>query len=112
MMEILVGMITLALIFEAITVLIRFGLKLSSKDIPLRNRIRIHHGYVGIVVMIVGILIQAPLLAILGGAMLISDLLHHFIVLYFVTGSTELEPRGVIGLGISTVIFLFLFPLI
>lgn len=99
-------------ILEGITCLMRFGLELeSSRDTAflatLTFGVRIHHGYVGAAVMLVGALLGrhptlARLLIIAGLGLLVSDLVHHFAVLWPITGSPEFDlvyptPDGAAG---------------
>ena len=83
------GLLILAL--EGLTCLFRFGFKIRAAEkarlyARLTRGVRIHHGYVGVGVVLTGILLsptgpwQAPVL-IVGFALLVSDLLHHFVVL-------------------------------
>lgn len=95
---------TLALtaLFEAVTVLFRFGFKLESTRDTARlvarwtRGIRIHHGYWGVPLALIGLAIlalagpgttAAVWLVVLGLALIKSDLIHHFLVLWPVTGS-------------------------
>jgi len=79
----------------------RFGMGLqSTRDTGLIGyltfNIRIHHGYVGLLMLVVAWLWPQPLLlrnalVIIGGGCLVSDLVHHFLVLWPVTGSPEFD---------------------
>ena len=89
-----------ALILEAITIFFRFGLGLqSSRDTqflaPYTLGIRIHHGYIGILFLLLGWRAKEPSWQkgwwILGLGLLISDLLHHFVVLWWTTGSPHFD---------------------
>jgi hypothetical protein len=58
--------------------------------------LRIHHGYVGLLLIIIALFIKknykvADFLIIVGGSLLLSDLVHHFIVLWFLYGSPEFD---------------------
>ncbi len=87
------------LAFEAITCLGRFGFGFRSREIaPLYKRctfgVRIHHGYVGAAAVpptfLVGMepALQVALGAAAGG-LILSDLLHHFVVLPILTGEFD-----------------------
>lgn len=88
----------LTLAIEAVTALFRFGLGLEATRSTastvgvLTHGIRIHHGYIGVLVLAVawGLLESRPALArwliVIGGAMAATDLIHHFVVLMVVTG--------------------------
>ena len=98
--------IVLTLVFEAITVLFRFGFKIkatrdTAKYVARWTRgFRIHHGYWGIPLIVLGIallatsmgpMIAAMWLTILGLALIKSDLMHHFLVLWPITGSHDFD---------------------
>ena len=99
----------LTLLIEAATLILRFGAGLeSSRDTasvigPLTGEIRIHHGCFGILLMGVAATMRAksPRIAawllLFGAALTASDLIHHFLVLWPLTGSPEFHliyPRG------------------
>ncbi|MEK9167042.1 MAG: hypothetical protein AAB836_01945 [Patescibacteria group bacterium] len=80
--------IVLTLIIESATILGRFffgSIKEKYKKIKSPYKIRIHHGYIGLVMM----LIQNETVLILGTALFFSDLIHHFLVLPLWVGRTE-----------------------
>ena len=89
--------------FEAVTVLFRFGLGLqSTRDTRwLRHwtfGYRIHHGYIGILLVGLALLLPLPprladLAMIAGIALAVSDVVHHFLVLWPITGSPEFDIR-------------------
>lgn len=87
------------LLFEALTCLGRFGLGLRSREIAPRYQkytfgVRIHHGYVGAAVLpppLVGAFdpwTQCLLVGVAGG-LILSDLIHHFMVLPLLTGRCD-----------------------
>lgn len=88
----------LTLAFEAVTILFRFGLGLeSTRDTAstigvITFGLRIHHGYLGVVgVLVAPFLPRGPgrMLWILGWALVLSDLAHHFLVLWPIVGDPE-----------------------
>jgi hypothetical protein len=94
----------LALLIEAVTALLRFGLGMRAADYEhLLTRptfgIRMHHGYLGLAFLAAGVLMSVVPrfrinlwrsgLLILGIGLLISDALHHLVVLKLATGGTE-----------------------
>ena len=96
----------LTLLFEAVTILLRFGFKVqatrdTAKYVARWTRgIRIHHGYWGVplvilglaaVVLSVGPVLAAAWLTIIGLALIKSDLMHHFLVLWPITGSHDFD---------------------
>ncbi|MFZ5949954.1 MAG: hypothetical protein ACOYXC_04585 [Candidatus Rifleibacteriota bacterium] len=96
------GIFALTLAIEAITLFFRFGLSLESTKHTastvgrLTGGIRIHHGYIGILFLL---LLTLPalrksnfgnILLVIGASLAISDIIHHSI-LYFVTGSADLD---------------------
>ncbi|MSQ94120.1 MAG: hypothetical protein EXR98_06135 [Gemmataceae bacterium] len=91
--------IALAILIEAITVLLRFGFSLeSTRDAATIGNftlgLRVHHGYIGIFLILLGWCFPLGLrnsLWIVGIGLLISDLMHHFIVLWYFTGSPQFD---------------------
>jgi len=85
--------IILGLLIEAVTIICRsiFGSnKARYKKIKFKYKIRIHHGYIGILLILIYYLFyQLDYIFIIGGALLLSDIIHHFIVLPILTGKTE-----------------------
>lgn len=102
--------LVLAVLFEAVTVALRFGLGWRSPDRTrplgrLTRGWRIHHGYPGLVLMPAAFPIHAvmpgmepgfivwlaPALLVVGIALAVSDLIHHAVVLPLFAGSHEFE---------------------
>lgn len=93
----------LTLLFETLTLVLRFGLQLeSTRDTAstiglLTFGIRIHHGYCGALLILIawGISREAPQLSrygyLLGWALFLSDTIHHFFVLWPLTGSPQFD---------------------
>jgi hypothetical protein len=94
--------IFLVVIFELITCIFRFGFHLeSTRDTAFLSKFtfgfRIHHGYIGIVLLIAGLIIKHKslrnALIILGIGLFVSDMLHHFAVLWPITGSPHFDIK-------------------
>jgi len=104
--------VVLTVLVEAVTAALRFGFDLqSTRDTAstigtITGGLRIHHGYVGVLIILI-ILAATPLwrrwprlsrfALIVGTALLLSDLVHHFLVLWPITGSPEFHlfyPAG------------------
>ncbi len=92
--------LALAIVIEAATCVLRFGFGLqSTRDSAALARftlgLRIHHGYVGIVLMGVAACLKPSRmrtgLGIVGGALAASDLAHHVVVLWPITGSPQFD---------------------
>lgn len=90
----------LTAIFEAITCVLRFGLDLqSTRETSAVARftfgLRIHHSYPGALLMVVCAFLKPSrlrdVLLIVGIALLASDLIHHFLVLWPITGSPQFD---------------------
>ncbi len=92
------------LVIEGVTILARFGLQLqSTRDTAFMASLtfgyRIHHGYIGLLMLVV--LLLAPqlggrwhnLLLALSVSLILSDLIHHFIVLWWLTGDPQFHLR-------------------
>ncbi len=97
----LIKTVLITAVFEGVTALFRFGFGLRSSEATsflqkLTFNLRIHHGYVGFLLLCVTIPVASsvPLfgwcLATWLG-LLLSDLIHHFLVLWPVTGSPEFD---------------------
>ncbi len=99
--RLIVQILLLTLLFEVLTLVLRFGLQLeSTRDTAstiglLTFGVRIHHGYCGALLVLIawGISREAPRLSrygyVLGGALFLSDMIHHFLVLWPLTGSPQ-----------------------
>jgi hypothetical protein len=94
----IIGCLLVATAIEIVTCLLRFWFHLeASRDTSflggLTFGLRIHHGYVGLAVMLLGLLpARGTLLrhlSIAGAALVVSDLVHHFLVLWLVTGDPQ-----------------------
>ena len=97
----LVAALTAAI--ELVTVTLRFGLGLQAQSstswmAPLTCGFRIHHGYWGVLLIAVAALVRRRpalrnALVIVGASLFLSDVIHHFLVLWPVTGSPEFYLR-------------------
>lgn len=92
--------LALALAFEAVTLAARFGAGLqSTRDTGFLAAwtfgLRIHHGYLGLVLLVLRGRLPAWRArrgaTILGIGLLVSDLVHHFLVLWPLTGSPQFD---------------------
>lgn len=93
----------LTLVFELVTCLLRFGANLNStRDTAstigrLTCGIRIHHGYIGAVGLVIACFAwtrfpeSSRWMFMIGMALLLSDLVHHFLVLWPLTGSPQFD---------------------
>lgn len=91
----------LAALIEAATAFLRFGLGMqATRDTAssigrLTFGMRIHHGMAGLVLILFAVYIKdnrwKRILTVVGGALSISDALHHFVILWAVTGSPEFD---------------------
>jgi len=91
----------LTLLFEVVSIFFRFGLGLqATRDTrPLGTYtfgLRIHHGYMGVLLVFAapGLrrwpFLQRWVLRV-GFALIFSDLVHHFLVLWPITGSPQFD---------------------
>ena len=87
-------------LFELVTIILRFRLRLRSSQQTawigrLTFGLRIHHGYVGVLLLLLATLPLSPFplrLGIVAGLSLaLSDALHHFVVLPLAVGATEFD---------------------
>lgn len=98
--------IALTITFEIITLVSRFGLQIeSTRDTAFLATftlgLRIHHGYIGILIALASYYFSRSastkskrfLLWILasGLGLFLSDMLHHFLVLWPITGSPQFD---------------------
>ncbi|MGB7346732.1 MAG: hypothetical protein WBD20_21095 [Pirellulaceae bacterium] len=86
---------------ELLTFVLRFGAGLeSTRDTAstigvLTCGVRIHHSYIGLVIALAAIFllhrkpIPSRYALVIGLALLFSDLTHHFLVMYSLTGSAQ-----------------------
>lgn len=77
-------------IIETLTILGRtkYGPRIKHKDI-FAKPIHIHHGYIGIILILINLSYPNYFLSLLGYSLLISDTFHHLIVLPLLVGRTE-----------------------
>lgn len=90
-------------ILELITVALRFGFALeSTRDTAstigrLTFGLRIHHSYMGIALLPVAMWLErrspkwSTIILALGLGLFFSDMIHHFVVLWLVTGSPQFD---------------------
>ena len=88
---------------EIFTVIMRFALDVQSTRDTASNigvltcGIRIHHGCFGVIIVIIALLLSKRRLAlsrwilVAGIALICSDLIHHFAVLWPIVGSHEFD---------------------
>ena len=89
----------LAVVFEAITAGLRYGLRLeSTRDTTMIGAmtlgLRIHHGYIGLLIIPLAWCFPRGLrhaLWMIAIGLIFSDLAHHFLVLWPVTGSPQFD---------------------
>ena len=93
----------LTVLFELFTCVLRFGLQLeSTRDTAstighLTCGFRIHHSYIGALLILWSgaIWIRRPRpagrLMVIGSALFFSDVIHHFLVLWLLTGSPQFD---------------------
>jgi len=94
--QIIIWSLAGAAVVEAITVFFRFGLGLKAqKNTPWEEHLffglRIHHGYIGVILLILTLAFQQKkgwrnMFIISGVSLFLSDLIHHFLVLWPITG--------------------------
>ncbi len=91
--------LTLGLLIEALTAIMRFGFGLeaaSPSDLvqACTLGLRVHHCYTGLVcLLLAAVLPRRPelrnVLVVVGASLVLSDLVHHFFVLWPITGHHE-----------------------
>ena len=92
--------LVLAVLIEAVTIALRFGLSLeSTRDTAstigrFTFGLRIHHGYIGLFLVPLAWCFPLGLrhiLWIIAIGLIVSDLAHHFLVLWPITGSPQFD---------------------
>lgn len=93
--------LAIAALLEAATAFLRFGLGLeATRDTAstvgrLTFGIRIHHGMIGLALLLAAAVVNEETwkrrLAVFGGALALSDLVHHFVILWAATGSPQFD---------------------
>lgn len=92
----------LAFAIEALTIMLRFGRGIRAAEATARlarftGGRRIHHGYVGLVFLIAAAFCPQGLwkqvCMVLGLGLVISDLVHHIVVLRLATGRSEFDLK-------------------
>ena len=90
-------------LIELLTIVLRFGFHIeANRDTaaaigPLTGGVRIHHAYLGLLIIIFGRLFSrrnpalSKWLLIAGMALFFSDIIHHFLVLWPITGDPQLH---------------------
>jgi hypothetical protein len=97
--QVFISGLVLAILIEAITVGLRFGLKLeSTRDTGAIGAftfgLRVHHGYIGIFLFLLAWCFPRGVrhaLWIVAIGLFFSDLAHHFLVLWPITGSPQFD---------------------
>ncbi len=91
------------LAIELVCIVFRFGFGLSSSTATastigtLTFGYRIHHGYIGLLLIPLGIALNEGryrvgwLCFVIGVALFLSDAIHHFLVLWPLTGSPQFD---------------------
>lgn len=96
--QVLIAGLAFGVVLEAATAVARFGFGLRSTQdtgflAGLTFGLRVHHGYVGAVLLLAAPLVRRAAvrrwLVVVGLALVSSDLLHHFAVLWPLTGSPQ-----------------------
>ena len=101
--EVMLLTLFLSVILESITAFLRFGLGVrADKTAPFIKRltfgIRVHHGYIGALLLFAAWIVREPVYIhnfalILGGSLAISDFIHHVLVLWPITGSPQFHLK-------------------
>lgn len=83
-----------AALCEIVACVGRFGAGVRSADVitPLTLGVRIHHGYVGAALLVLALVLPPKwryASAAIGLALVVSDLIHHFVVLPLALGSFD-----------------------
>ena len=74
---------------ECLCVIGRLIFGSAEKFYKKRKLVRIHHGYVGLGLVLISFFYFNFYLVVLGWSLFLSDLVHHFIILPLWVGKTE-----------------------
>lgn len=97
------AMLRWTVIFELVTLVLRFGFSLeSTRDTAstvglLTAGLRVHHSYLGMLLLPAAAWLPRRAawlerrLAAIAAGLVLSDLVHHFVVLWLVTGSAQFD---------------------
>ena len=101
--EIAVGILVVTVVVEAFTLLLRFVLQVKSSThtravARFTGGHRIHHSYLGVAILLCSLLLDRAsaahaLCVMVGAGVALSDLVHHFLVLWPATGDPEFHLR-------------------
>ncbi len=99
--QVVLGTLLLTAAMELSLLFFRFALGMeSTRDTSFLAGftlgMRIHHGYLGLLLCLAGWLAARRrgwrnLLIMIGAALVLSDLFHHFLILWPITGSAEFD---------------------
>jgi hypothetical protein len=97
--QVIIYGLILAVAIEAITIGLRYGLKKeSTRDTAVIATftlgLRVHHGYIGLLLLPLGWCFPAGIrnaLWIVAIGLIVSDLVHHFLVLWPIEGSPQFD---------------------
>jgi hypothetical protein len=78
-----------ALILELITIFGRILFGSAKERLKTLNTPRIHHGYIGVLLSGAYLVFPKQILLTIGLALILSDLMHHFLVLPIWVKKTE-----------------------
>lgn len=100
-LPVLLWSLGLTFLFETITLFFRFGCGLEWASVSrstvgvVTRGVRIHHGFLGVAVVLAAFLIPPlpgswrGLFLATGTALFLSDMIHHFLVLWPLTGTPQ-----------------------
>jgi hypothetical protein len=101
--ELCLAVLATTALFEGVTCAFRFGCGMTAReDLSWMRRwtrgVRVHHGYPGIALVGVSFagVLAGPVdsaVVIVGWGLLLSDAVHHFVVLPLTVGRTEFDLR-------------------
>jgi hypothetical protein len=98
--KVVVNGLLLALLFEGVTILLRYGLHLqSTRDTAglvgtWTLGLRIHHGYIGVFLFALACCFPRGMrhaLWMIAIGLIVSDLVHHFLVLWPIEGNPQFD---------------------
>ena len=86
-----------AVVIEVITIIGRFGFNISTKSLWVkvmkhynrRHWVHVHHVFIGLLVVAIALIVKNNLVLNLGLGVIMSDAIHHFIILWPLIGSPE-----------------------
>ena len=91
----------LTILIEGAVAILRFvfGFEATRDTVQIQtlfDGLRIHHGYIGVLILVLAGVFREfrgfrNIMLLIGSAMILSDIFHHFVILWPITGSPHFD---------------------